>query len=64
LALYHLVAVEDRRVDIIDSKTYTPTRAVEQTYSKYAIQVRIYGKLFETLCSLETSWKHVAQCPD
>jgi ATP-dependent exoDNAse (exonuclease V) beta subunit len=44
-----LVAVENGRVDIIDFKTdNSPTRPVEQTYPKYAAQVRIYGKLIET----------------
>jgi ATP-dependent exoDNAse (exonuclease V) beta subunit len=44
-----LVGVEDQRVDIIDFKTDTPPAgAVEQTYPKYAAQVRIYGKLLET----------------
>jgi ATP-dependent exoDNAse (exonuclease V) beta subunit len=44
-----LVVVEDGRVDIIDFKTdNSPTRPVEQTYPKYAAQVRIYGKLIET----------------
>jgi ATP-dependent exoDNAse (exonuclease V) beta subunit len=44
-----LVAVEDGRVDIIDFKTDAPSPGpVEQTYPKYAAQVRIYGKLFET----------------
>src|SRR5262249_1532872 len=44
-----LVAVEDGRVDIIDFKTDTPqTGPVEQTYPKYAAQVRIYRKLLES----------------
>jgi ATP-dependent exoDNAse (exonuclease V) beta subunit len=44
-----LVAVEDGRVDVIDFKTDTPPNAsMEQTYPKYAAQVRIYGKLLET----------------
>jgi ATP-dependent exoDNAse (exonuclease V) beta subunit len=39
-----LVAVEDDRVDIIDFKTDTALPgSVEQTYPKYAAQVRIYG---------------------
>jgi ATP-dependent exoDNAse (exonuclease V) beta subunit len=44
-----LVAVEDDRLDVIDFKTDTPLPgSVEQTYPKYAAQVRIYGKLLET----------------
>ena len=44
-----LVAVEDSHVDVIDFKTDTPQSGpVEQTYPKYAAQVRIYGKLLET----------------
>ena len=43
-----LVAVENDRIDIIDFKTDTPpTGLVEQTYPKYAVQVRTYGKLLE-----------------
>jgi ATP-dependent helicase/nuclease subunit A len=41
-----LVAVKDRRVDVIDFKTDTPPAGpVEQTYPQYAAQVRTYGKL-------------------
>ena len=41
-----LVAVEDGRVDVIDFKIDIPASGgVEQTYPKYAAQVRVYGKL-------------------
>jgi ATP-dependent helicase/nuclease subunit A len=44
-----LVAVKDGRVEVIDFKTDTPPPGpIEQTYPKYAAQVRIYGKLLET----------------
>jgi ATP-dependent exoDNAse (exonuclease V) beta subunit len=43
------VAVEDGRVEVIDFKTDTPPPGlVEQSYPKYAAQVRICGKLLET----------------
>jgi ATP-dependent helicase/nuclease subunit A len=43
-----LVAVEDGQVEVIDFKTDSPPPGpVEQTYPKYAAQVRIYGKLLE-----------------
>lgn len=41
-----LVGVQDGRVDVIDFKTDSPPPGpVEQTYPKYAAQVRIYGRL-------------------
>ena len=44
-----LVAVEDDRVNVIDFKTDTPPPGpVQQTYPKYAAQVRIYGTLLDT----------------
>ena len=44
-----LVGVQDGLIDVIDFKTDTPSLGpVEQTYPKYAAQVRIYGKLLET----------------
>jgi ATP-dependent exoDNAse (exonuclease V) beta subunit len=40
--------VEDDRVDVLDFKTDAPpTGPVEQTYPKYAAQVRLYGSLVE-----------------
>jgi ATP-dependent helicase/nuclease subunit A len=51
-----LVAVEDGRVDIIDFKTDAPPPGpVEQTYPKYAAQVRTYGKLLEATGVLKAS---------
>jgi ATP-dependent exoDNAse (exonuclease V) beta subunit len=45
----NVVAVEDGQLDVIDFKTDPhPPGPVEQAYSKYAAQVRIYGKLLET----------------
>jgi ATP-dependent helicase/nuclease subunit A len=44
-----LVAVTNSQIDVIDFKTDAPPSGpVEQTYPKYAAQVRIYGKLLET----------------
>ena len=43
-----LVAVTDSSVDVIDFKTDTPPQVpVEQTYPRYAAQVRMYGNLVE-----------------
>jgi ATP-dependent exoDNAse (exonuclease V) beta subunit len=45
-----LVAVKDGRVDVIDFKTdMPPPGQVEQTYPKYAAQVRTYAKLLESV---------------
>jgi ATP-dependent exoDNAse (exonuclease V) beta subunit len=44
-----VTVVEDGQLDVIDFKTDPhPPGPVEQAYSKYAAQVRIYGKLLET----------------
>jgi ATP-dependent exoDNAse (exonuclease V) beta subunit len=44
-----LVAVKDGCVNVIDFKTDTPPNGpVEQNYSKYAAQVRMYGRLLES----------------
>jgi ATP-dependent exoDNAse (exonuclease V) beta subunit len=41
-----VLSIEDSRVDVIDFKTDTPSSGpVEQTYPKYAAQVRICGVL-------------------
>jgi hypothetical protein len=51
-----LVAVEHDRVNVIAFKTDTPPPGLlEQTYPKYAAQVRVYGKLLEATGVLKGS---------